>query len=105
MWQVRIEPLGATFGCDATESVLEAAQRAGVHLPRSCRNGSCRACLCHLRSGELAYRIDWPSLSPDDKDEGAMLPCVALPRSDLMVWAPQAHPVNADGDQSAAGPT
>lgn len=88
---LRIEPLGATVPILEGESVLEAAQRAGVTLARSCRNGSCRACLCHLKSGELAYRVEWPSLSPDDKDEGAMLPCVALARSDLLVHAPKAR--------------
>lgn len=90
-WQVEILPLGARFTAQPDETLLDAAQRAGVHLPRSCRNGSCRACLCHLREGQLAYRIDWPSLSPDDKDEGAMLPCVALAHSDLTVWAPHAR--------------
>lgn len=88
---VRIEPLGLVLAIGPEESVLEAAQRAGVTLPRSCRHGGCRACLCHLVSGELAYRIEWPSLSPDDKDEGAMLPCVALARSDLVVRAPAAR--------------
>jgi ferredoxin len=88
---LRIEPLGATVPILEGESVLEAAQRSGVTLARSCRNGSCRACLCHLQGGELAYRVEWPSLSPDDKDEGAMLPCVALARSDLLIHAPKAR--------------
>ena len=85
---VTVWPSGASFEVQPGESVLEAGLRAGLRMPRSCRNGSCRACLCYLSQGQVRYRIDWPSLSPDDRDEGAMLPCVALPESDLVLQAP-----------------
>lgn len=88
---VRIEPLGLSFAIAPEESILDAAQRAGITLPRSCRNGSCRACLCHVQAGQVRYRIDWPSLSPDDHDERATLPCVALATSDLVLRAPLAQ--------------
>lgn len=61
------------------QSLLEAAQAAGIRLPRSCRNGSCRACRCKLLQGQVHYRIEWPGLLAEEKAEGWILPCVALP--------------------------
>ena len=65
--------------------LLLAAQRAGLLLPSSCRNGTCRACICQLTSGQVAYRIDWPGLSAEEKREGWILPCVAYPVSDVVI--------------------
>jgi len=77
------------FEAAADESVLSAARRAGIRLPSSCRNGTCRACICRLLSGEIAYSIDWPGLSADEKRDGHMLPCVAQARSDLLLQWPE----------------
>lgn len=74
------------------QSLLEAALAAGIQLPRSCRNGTCRACLCRIASGSVRYRIEWPGLSPDEKDEGWTLPCVALATGDISLHAPHARP-------------
>ncbi|HEY1230294.1 MAG TPA: 2Fe-2S iron-sulfur cluster-binding protein, partial [Ramlibacter sp.] len=51
----------------------------------SCRNGTCRTCLRQLRSGEVAYRIEWPGVLADEREAGWFLPCVAYPRSDLVL--------------------
>jgi ferredoxin len=61
------------------QSLLEAAQAGGIRLPRSCRNGSCRACRCKLLHGQVHYRVEWPGLLAEEKAEGWILPCVALP--------------------------
>ncbi|WP_432207700.1 2Fe-2S iron-sulfur cluster-binding protein [Cupriavidus gilardii] len=89
--RVRIAPSGFEFAAEPTQSILEAALRAGIRLPSSCRNGTCRACLCRLASGSIRYRIEWPGLSPDEKDEGYLLPCVACAQSDLEIVAPGAR--------------
>lgn len=89
--RVRIAPSGLEFAAEPTQSILEAALRAGIRLPSSCRNGTCRACLCRLASGSIRYRIEWPGLSPDEKDEGYLLPCVACAQSDLEIVAPGAQ--------------
>jgi ferredoxin len=70
------------------ESLLEAALRAGLPLPRSCRNGTCRACLCRLESGEVTYRVEWPGVTAEEKAEGWVLPCVALAQSDVIIDQP-----------------
>jgi len=76
---------GATFEAPASLSLLEAALLDGVPLASSCRNGTCRACMCKLREGRVRYRIEWPGLSLDEKDEGFILPCVAIPESDVVI--------------------
>lgn len=75
-------PLGVTVPVAPGQSLLEAALAAGVSLPRSCRNGTCRACRCQMLSGAVRYRIDWPGLSADERDAGDILPCVALPEAE-----------------------
>ncbi|WP_092943223.1 2Fe-2S iron-sulfur cluster-binding protein [Roseateles sp. YR242] len=88
--RVTVEPHGWTFETAPDQSLLQAGLAAGVRLPHSCRNGTCRACITQLRSGEISYRIEWPGLSREEKAEGWILPCVACARSDLVLDAPQA---------------
>lgn len=97
--KLTIEP--AQLSCTVAEgqSLLEAALLAGIDLPRSCRNGTCRACLCRIESGQVRYRVEWPGLSPDEKEEGCVLPCVALPLSDVVLRAPSVRRL-ADGGRA-----
>ena len=88
--RVTILPLGHSFDADATLPLLLAAEQAGVRLPSSCRNGTCRTCMCLMTSGSVGYRIEWPGLSLDEKREGLILPCVALAQSDLTLQVPAA---------------
>ncbi|PQA79193.1 2Fe-2S iron-sulfur cluster-binding protein [Rhodoferax sp. TS-BS-61-7] len=90
VFQVRIAPDGWVFAATPAQSVLQAGLAAGVELESSCRNGTCRTCLCRLVQGEVAYAIDWPGVSADEKAEGWFLPCVAQARSDLVVEQPMA---------------
>lgn len=83
--RVHIEPGGQAFDAPASRTVLASALAAGLQAPHSCRNGSCRACLARLRSGEVACTIEWPGLSAEERAEGWILPCVTLPRSTLEI--------------------
>ncbi len=76
-------PSGERFDARADESLLKAGLRAMLPLRSSCRNGTCRSCLCRLVSGTVAYEIEWPGVSADEKREGLILPCVARPLSDV----------------------
>jgi len=50
--------------------------------------------MCRLLSGTIAYRIEWPGLSAEEKAEGWILPCVAYAQSDLVLEVePLAAPV------------
>lgn len=84
-WQARIGCTGTSFEAPADRTLLASAELAGLPLPSSCRNGTCRTCLQHLLSGEVAYRIEWPGLLAEEKREGWILPCVAYPASDVVI--------------------
>ncbi|WP_090436462.1 2Fe-2S iron-sulfur cluster-binding protein [Duganella sp. CF458] len=90
MFQIRVEPKGLSFETDGEASLLVAAARAGVVLPSSCRNGTCRSCICQLRSGTARHLIEWPGLSREEKQQSYILPCVAVATSDLVIEAPAA---------------
>jgi ferredoxin len=79
--QAQAQPIQAP----ADQPLLVSAQQAGVELLASCRNGTCRACLRRLISGQVRYRIEWPGLSAEEKSQGFILPCVAHPESDLVL--------------------
>lgn len=82
---LRIEPAGWAVPVASGQSLLEAALAAGIRLPRSCRNGACRACRCRLLAGEVVYRVEWPGLLAEETAEGWILPCVALAASGVVV--------------------
>ncbi|NEX63561.1 2Fe-2S iron-sulfur cluster-binding protein [Noviherbaspirillum galbum] len=71
--------------------LLDAALMGGVRFPTSCRNGTCRTCMCRLVQGKVAYRIEWPGLTPEEKADNYILPCVAYAQSDLVLDAPAAR--------------
>jgi ferredoxin len=84
----RLQPGGQVFAAPADVALLLAAQQSGVVMPSSCRNGTCRACLRQLVSGTVTYRIAWPGVSPDEKRDGLILPCVAFAASDVVIAPP-----------------
>jgi ferredoxin len=90
-YRVLLVGRAAPFEAPRGQTVLQSARAAGVVLPSSCRNGTCRECLCRLVEGRVSYIIAWPGLSADEKREGCILPCVARPESDLLIDAPRAR--------------
>lgn len=78
-WRISCPDLAAEWSAAEGESLLESAERAGIELLSSCRNGTCRTCMCRLAEGQVRYRIEWPGLSLEEKMEGWILPCVAEP--------------------------
>lgn len=87
-FHVTLQPGGEGFDCAADQALMLAGLAAGITLPWSCRNGSCRTCIARLVEGRVEHRIEWPGLSAEEKAEGFILPCVAEPRSDVTLqWA------------------
>jgi ferredoxin len=84
-YTVLIQPLGRSFEAPASLTLLEAASFAGLRLPRMCRNGTCRTCLCRMLDGQVRYQIEWPGISAEEKLDGYILPCVAIAQSDLVI--------------------
>ena len=83
--RVTLLPDRAQFDARADQSVLKSALEAGVGMLSSCRNGTCRTCLCRLVIGRIDYEIEWPGLSAEEKREGLVLPCVARPLTELVL--------------------
>ncbi|HEY2256259.1 MAG TPA: 2Fe-2S iron-sulfur cluster-binding protein [Variovorax sp.] len=83
-------PRGLRFETAPGVSLLEAADASGIELQSSCRNGTCRSCICKLVDGRIRYRIEWPGVSAEEKAEGWILPCVAEPMGDVTIESPQA---------------
>lgn len=90
VFHIVIEPQGWRFDAHSGTSLVESARHAGIVLPTSCRNGTCRACLCRVLSGSARHLIAWPGLSAEEKREGCILPCVATPETALRIEAPKA---------------
>lgn len=90
IFTARVLPADLQYDVEGDLSLLEAAEMSRVQLPSSCRNGTCRTCMCRLVSGEVAYTVAWPGLSAKEKAEGWVLPCVARPLSNVVLDQPAA---------------
>ena len=77
-----------TFQCRDDQTVLAAAEAAGVELPSSCCSGVCTTCAALLRSGSV-HQPDAMGVKEELRDRGYALLCVSFPRSDLDVLAGQ----------------
>ena len=90
IFTVKVEPAGLQYDVEGDLTLLEAAEMSRVQLPSSCRNGTCRTCMCRMLQGEVSYTIDWPGLTAEEKAEGYVLPCVARPTSNVVLEQSQA---------------
>ena len=68
---------------DADETVLEAALRAGLDLPYSCRGGMCSTCRARVTSGSVEMEVNY-ALEPWETDAGYVLTCQARPTTDRL---------------------
>lgn len=73
-----------TLTVSADQTVLAAAQDAGLDLPFSCSAGVCTTCAAQLLEGTVD-QSDGMGISPDLQAQGYALLCVAYPRSNLKV--------------------
>ncbi|MHB1272903.1 MAG: 2Fe-2S iron-sulfur cluster-binding protein [Rhodanobacter sp.] len=88
MFKVTLKSSGRQFPVAAGETVLEAAQRAGIALPYSCRAGVCGSCKATLLEGRCEYPRNPPlALNADARAQHAVLLCQAVPASDLLLEA------------------
>ena len=76
------------FQCREDQTVLSAAEAAGVMVPSSCCAGVCTTCAARLSEGEV-HQPDAMGAKEDLREDGFSLLCVAYPRSDLKVIAGQ----------------
>jgi CDP-4-dehydro-6-deoxyglucose reductase len=85
---VTLAASGKRFEVREGETVLEAAQRAGLALSYSCLAGVCGSCKATLLEGRCAYPRNPPAaLSAAERAHDAVLLCQAVPETDLTIAA------------------
>jgi ferredoxin len=65
------------------QTVLDAAEAAGVGLPFGCRTGACGTCTARLLDGEVVHRRPPRALKDRHLDDGYVLTCIAVPTTDV----------------------
>ena len=71
-----------TIAVDEQETILAAAQAAGLDLPTSCSAGVCTTCAALVTEGSVSQE-DGMGVSQELQDKGYALLCVAYPTSDI----------------------
>ncbi|XGV99834.1 MAG: 2Fe-2S iron-sulfur cluster-binding protein [Leptolyngbya sp. BL-A-14] len=66
------------------QTILDAAQASGLDLPNSCNAGICTTCAAQVIEGTVD-QPDAMGVSPELREQGYTLLCVAYPRSDLKI--------------------
>lgn len=82
---ITLAPLADSFSAAEATTLLHALEAAGFDMPSSCRNGTCRTCLCRVAegAGRVRHLVEWPGLSLEEKRDGYILPCIAVALEDL----------------------
>ena len=86
IFQVQLEPHGASFDCRSDQHILDAAIEAGYWLPHSCRLGDCNSCVLPVLNGEVSHS-DLPH-EPETLQAGLCRTCHARPLGNVVLDAP-----------------
>jgi ferredoxin-NADP reductase len=81
--RVRFVRSGKAAEIAAGDTILDAAERCGVPIPSSCRQGRCGTCRVTKLSGEVSMPGQ-EALSADEAASGEVLACIGQPRSDAI---------------------
>ena len=89
---VQVKPSGREFFVDGSDSLLEAALRAGLSLDYGCSIGSCGKCKARVVSGQVhrTHHSDY-ALTAAEKNAGVVLMCCNTALTDLVIEAREAH--------------
>ncbi|GAB4233236.1 MAG: 2Fe-2S iron-sulfur cluster-binding protein [Elainellaceae cyanobacterium] len=82
--EIRHQNTAHTLTVSEDQTILSAAQDAGLDLPFSCSAGVCTTCAAQILEGSVD-QTDGMGISPDLQAQGYALLCVAYPRSDLKI--------------------
>lgn len=80
--RVYIADTEVTFDCAPNQSVLDAALKASIDLPYSCRKGVCGSCVGEIASGEVTG-VNGASITNETCLPGQVLYCVCAPVGDV----------------------
>ena len=71
-----------TLTVKGDESVLDAAEAAGIGLPFGCKTGACGTCTARLCDGEITHQRPPRALKERHLKGDYVLSCIATPRTD-----------------------
>jgi ring-1,2-phenylacetyl-CoA epoxidase subunit PaaE len=80
---VTLDGRETTLALPADTPILDAAQRVRADLPFACKGGVCGTCRAKVTSGKVEMRRNY-ALEQHELDEGFVLTCQALPRSETL---------------------
>lgn len=69
---------------DASETILDAAYKAGADLPFACKGGVCCTCKAKIIEGEARMDVNY-ALEPDEVAAGYILTCQAHPTTEKLI--------------------
>ncbi len=78
----------ASFEVRHGETILEAATRAEIDIPYSCRSGTCRTCMSRVESGDVRHDPEYADELLIDEEEvaaGFRLLCSSLVYSESVI--------------------
>jgi len=81
-----LEGTDVQFSCNASDTVLRAALRAGIAFPYECNVGACGNCKFQLIDGELGQ--NWPEApgwTAKDRERARFLGCQSVPHGDCTI--------------------
>ena len=68
------------------QTILELSEALGIGIEFSCRIGTCGVCKVKMTAGEVDQAVQ-DALDDDDKKNGIILACQAIPKSEVTVEA------------------
>jgi NAD(P)H-flavin reductase/ferredoxin len=77
---IRIAGTDAQFACDEGQNILDAALKAGIEMPYSCRKGVCGNCVGRVSAGAVQCPPPGAAIEADQH-----LFCQCLPQADLEI--------------------
>lgn len=81
--QILIQPKGLRFQASESETILDAAARAGIKMLKSCDNGVCEICRAQLVEGTVGSSKG--ERHANQLDTTPVLPCVSYAKSDVIL--------------------
>lgn len=89
MWELSIRHAGQTYKLkvdDQRDLLSQMREQLPLPLRRACKNGVCTICRCRLVAGSISYGARKAhGLWEQEVRDGYILPCIALPGSDLVI--------------------
>ncbi len=78
---------GSVFDARIGSSLLDAAAKAGIFLPYSCKTGRCSSCKCKVIAGKTKELHPEVGLTEQEKMQGWILSCVRSAETDVTIEA------------------